>query len=505
MRRNLRNSVLVSLFLMSGFLLSAVPGAAQAIFNYGSTGAVQIRQEGVTELVNPATLSISAIGTNGGVVPVNAGIIFVFSTAITVTPAIPTNVTCSTNGTAGNCNGNITVALTKTNVTNDTLTISFTAATTFAAGGSIVLTGLRVNASLLSAGAFVTANVSGTSNSNTSFLQTTAQVGQVASQKSLVESLVGSEASVLTCTPTATAFTIDVAEAFPNALRTQADEGAGANAADTISVSITNVPNNVTLTPQAAVICPSTAGCLLAFVATPAAQTSTATAQTLTFTYTVKAESLVVTEDAELTFNISTTLTTLPTQQASPSVASIILGPTTPTTSVPLFSGVAEPTAQNVVSWADCVTYIMLPYVTTYRGGGTAADANYDTGITIANTSKDAFTVGGALAQAGTCSLTLFSSSNTAGVPYTTASIPAGGLLGLTASQVPGWSNMISAYVLGICNFQNAHTFVSVYDNAGLGSPGFQQGYIGLILPNPSTVGNARNPAGGGKGESLGM
>lgn len=514
MRRNLRNSLFVSLFLMLGFLLSAVPGAAQAIFNYGSTGAVQIREEGITELVNTATLSISAIGTNGGTVPVNAGIIFVFSTSITNSAlsigALPTNnINCNT-ATATSCNANISVALTKTTVKNDTLTITFTAATTFTTTGSITLQGLRVNASLLTAGAFVTANVSGTSNSNTSFLQTSAQVGQVAATKSLVETLVPdlinpaiTTANVLTCTPLTTDFTIDVSEAFPNALRNEADEGAGANAADTITVSITNVPNTVTLTPQDPVICPTTLNCTLTFVATPAAQTSTATAMTLAFTYTVATESLTVTEDAELEFQVSTTSTTLPTMQASPSVATVVLGPTTPTTSVPLFSGVSEPTAQNVVSWSDCVTNILLPYVTTYRGGGTAPDSNYDTGITIGNTSLDTFVIGGALAQAGTCTLNLFPSSKIGAVPYTTASIAAGGSLGITASTVPGWSNIISGYIIGTCDFQNAHTFVSVYDNAGLGSPGFQQGYVGLILPNPSTV--SRNPAGGGRGESLGM
>lgn len=514
-----RNLLLVGLFL----IVTAVPGLAQVSFNYKTVGPTLLRDEGITELISNLQLTVNSIGGAGATVPTGAGISLVFSTAETVTPLTTgfagANVDCET--TPGTfCP--ITATLTKTTVAGDTVLISFTAATTFTLTGFININNLRVNASLLPAGTPVSGTVSGSVGSNVNFNLTSQLVGTVSSVKSLAvgaASRTGAPPvmlSILTCAPPVApgfeTLAIDVAEAFPSALRVLADEGFGANATDIISVSISNVPLNVTITPLAPLICaqPSSsppATCVLT-LSTPAAQTSSAAAMTLTFTYTVLTESLSVLEDAELDFDVNTTLTTLPVNQATPSVATVVLGPTSPSTSIPLFSGVAEPTPQNIIAWADCVTDILLPYVTNFTGTGTAPDSFYNTGITIANTSSDLagstgtsiFASGGALAQAGSCTLWLFPASGAPSIAYTTPVIPAGGQLGITQGSVPGWAGL-TGYIIGTCHFQNAHTFVSVYDNAGLGSPTFQQGGLGLILPNPSIV--KRSPAGGGAGEGL--
>jgi len=175
---------------------------------------------------------------------------------------------------------------------------------------------------------------------------------------------------------------------------------------------------------------------------------------------------------------------------ASPSVA----------TDEPSFTG--NEGALAAINLADCVTDILLPYVTNFTlSGGTAAADFYDTGIVISNTTMDPFVSGGASPQAGSCTLTLFPSSGAAGIAWTSAAVPAGGQLGVDVGAVPGWAGL-TGYIIGTCNFQNAHSLVAVYDNAGIGSPTFAYGYVGLIIPNPSLV--ARSPANSGKGESLG-
>jgi len=144
-----------------------------------------------------------------------------------------------------------------------------------------------------------------------------------------------------------------------------------------------------------------------------------------------------------------------------------------------------DPNASNpetLVTFANCTTTLLFPYVL----GGVAG---YDTGIAFANTTKDPTTgtPGGTTGQSGSCSLYFYGS---AGVPVTNPVVfPAAtaspatiapGTVGAVdiGSIAPGFDG----YVIAICNFQLAHAFayLSQFGNNFAGT----QGYLGLVIQN---------------------
>jgi len=166
-------------------------------------------------------------------------------------------------------------------------------------------------------------------------------------------------------------------------------------------------------------------------------------------------------------------------------------------TDMPYFTASETPTL-TVVDFSDCVTNILFPYVTTYTAGGTAAFSNFGTGLNISNTTVDPFTVGGAVAQSGTCTFTFYPATGSA-VTYTTGTITAGSSVGFDAAATAKFKNS-SGYAIAVCNFQNAYGYAFIYDNYGIGAPGVAQGYVAYVLPNPAFY--HRSPAGDGLGET---
>ncbi len=161
----------------------------------------------------------------------------------------------------------------------------------------------------------------------------------------------------------------------------------------------------------------------------------------------------------------------------------------------PRFVDTATDTGSFTIS--PCRTILLFPYVTQYWS---ATDPNnrWDTGIAIANTSKDPL---GTTNQAGTCSLYFYGNSDgSAGPPspQTTPSVPAGGYFAMTLSGgggVVGYNGAGSAacaagncvaskftgYLIAMCNFQYAHGYAFISD---YGSQKFAQGYLALIIPD---------------------
>jgi len=134
-----------------------------------------------------------------------------------------------------------------------------------------------------------------------------------------------------------------------------------------------------------------------------------------------------------------------------------------------------------------CRTILLYPFITNQQG--------FDTGLTVANTSQDPFTVGSKVtaAQAGSCVFTWYGGTTTAPTtppaPTTTPNIPAGTVwAGLASTLVPAYQG----YAFAVCNFQFAHGFAFISD---LGARNLAMGYLAVVLTDPGT--NSRTANGG--------
>jgi len=134
-----------------------------------------------------------------------------------------------------------------------------------------------------------------------------------------------------------------------------------------------------------------------------------------------------------------------------------------------------------------CRTILLYPYITNQAG--------FDTGLTVANTSQDSFTVGSKVtaAQAGSCTFTWYGGTTAAPTtppaPTNTGSIAAGTVwAGLASTLVPTYQG----YAFAVCNFQYAHGFAFISD---LGARNLAMGYLAVVLTDPGT--SARSATGG--------
>ncbi len=212
----------------------------------------------------------------------------------------------------------------------------------------------------------------------------------------------------------------------------------------------------------------------------------------ITFTYDITADDPTAFESVILNYDTSFAAGPLPAVGPIIVTAAVSLAPTAPGTAIPLFVVGNVEGKVTAISISDCITNLLLPWVTNFNiPSSKSADSHYDTGIAIANTTKDPFGAsGGALAQMGSCSLTMFPSDGTGPFPYVSPVVGAGTTLLFAASSA--WPGK-SGYVIGTCTFQNAHAYVSIGNNTGLGAHVTTQDYLGLVLPNPSVW--SRNPA----------
>ena len=169
------------------------------------------------------------------------------------------------------------------------------------------------------------------------------------------------------------------------------------------------------------------------------------------------------------------------------------------------------------VSIILCQTTLLYPFVTSNPGGGLGQ--GFDTGIAIANTSKDPFTAlgiptnpsSGTLATTGSCTLYGYGFSvTTTGTTSTAAPVVKGcdmianaqagvncfpvvnpgEVQTVLASQVlSAQPNGFQGYVIAVCNFQYAHGYAAVTD---LGLRGLFSSYLALELTPNTALGNGR-------------
>jgi hypothetical protein len=201
-------------------------------------------------------------------------------------------------------------------------------------------------------------------------------------------------------------------------------------------------------------------------------------------------------------FNVSPTVELEATAEFGQSTIQAQLYPAqTPSTGVPRYNDPLQPaTGGNFLNVSKCVTNILFPWVANTVG--------YDTGVAIANTSKDPFISPATLAQSGTITFYGYAQGHSADPPitFTTPVVAAGDTFAATASgSLTGFAGF-QGYVIAVCQFQFAHGYVFITANLGSSAPAIAEGYLGIIIPDPSVTGTARTaspPSHSQSGENL--
>ena len=146
---------------------------------------------------------------------------------------------------------------------------------------------------------------------------------------------------------------------------------------------------------------------------------------------------------------------------------------TTQSASAPLPRFADSPTTGTGFVLNPCSTNLLFPFVT--------AQAGFDTGIAISNTSLDPF---GTATQQGACTMYYYGNTNGGAAPAAATSpvVPAGTTLAFLLSSggsgvaaTPGFQG----YMIARCAFQYAHGFAFISD---AGANRLAEGYLALIL-----------------------
>jgi hypothetical protein len=144
----------------------------------------------------------------------------------------------------------------------------------------------------------------------------------------------------------------------------------------------------------------------------------------------------------------------------------------TASTSAPIPRFVDGAVNRNLLTINSCRSNILFPFVSNQNG--------FDTGLAIANTSKDPF---GTALQTGACTVNFYGyvgnskvclsypSPSITGGEHFTWSLANGGAVNATAG--------FQGYVIAQCNFQYAHGYAFISD---LGAQRLAMGYLALVM-----------------------
>jgi len=162
------------------------------------------------------------------------------------------------------------------------------------------------------------------------------------------------------------------------------------------------------------------------------------------------------------------------------------------TAKIPRFADI-NPTPAPFFKIVICQTALLWPYVAVFP----TSDPGFDTGLAIANTSKDPFKDVMANAatgeQSGDCSLYFYGSDAVGtfdallpGCNQANAitgrcvpTIAAGKIWSGIASRLQPSAKGFAGYVIGVCNFQYAHGYGAITD---IGSRNFVSSYLALVF-----------------------
>jgi len=120
--------------------------------------------------------------------------------------------------------------------------------------------------------------------------------------------------------------------------------------------------------------------------------------------------------------------------------------------------------SRNMFRIQICLTNLLFPYVTNQVG--------FDTGLSIANTSRDPF---GTALQTGTCTLNWYGVNAPAAVTTPTVT-PDALYVNLASVLAPNFGG----YMIAQCRFQYAHGFAFISD---VGARNLAMGYLALVIP----------------------
>jgi len=313
-------------------------------------------------------------------------------------------------------------------------------------------------------------------------------------------------------------FIVGVTEGFAGAWKTKADEQSGSPVAaasgtriklifsnvppglnlfvplQAVTMNAFNMATNPTGSPLIASLTTSETG---AFTA-PSTATSpgavsglvqlTVSGTTATAIYEIQTDNLTAIDNIAIPVTLSAGGNTITNYLTNPQLTvTTSLAPQAATASqVPSFATTASDIiTANAVKFASCSTTLLFPFVTNANG--------FETGIAIANTSKDPF--GTATPQSGTCSLNFYQSGvsgATNPAPVTAPNLTEGAnqpyLAGedyaftLTQALAVNAANpaTFQGYVIAACNFTYGHAFAYI-----LG--GLQPGMF--VNPNNTAMG----------------
>lgn len=488
--------------------LSAVGAFAQC-----SAVATQnvLRPEGLTELVGDITITCTAALTN-------------IALTVTIPSAIPvTNVT----GTAAGPGVASAAGTTTVYGTVSGNSIVFTNLSV-AASATIVVSGIRVNASASTPGVTVTAQ-SVIISSNVVNLNASTNVGLVNTASFAFAAVGGTDATVTSksastlsicltypasSTTNAVTGLLRFTELYGAAFRTVADDttstsnGAIAGNATQLRLAFSGIPAGASIYVPMSLISGSNSssgdpGVTIATSSTYATVLSSSIAATIgtpfftqaatalagdtapgaiswgkvtssdnSVVYTVSAASLVFASTVNIPFIV--TLAASPSNGVGTATVLGSLGPV----SSSVYSRLATTgSAVTAFSTATCSTNILFPFVTN--------DAGFDTGLAIANTTADPFSTAN---QSGICTLNYYGTYADGGALPTaapTSAIAAGKYAALTlsggGSGVAALRPGFTGYIIAQCTFQLAHGYAFISD---LGAKNLAHGYLALVLPS---------------------
>jgi hypothetical protein len=523
-----RKTVVSGLIVLCAVVIGAVPMFGQVAFQTSFPNSI-IRPEGKTEQLGPIVFQSTSLGA-GRTVSAGSTITITFNATVTNTVGTGITLTCNiaslyvappappaapTTPSCGSAVAPITQITGSATGTTNVFTIAFPAgaATTFAAGDSLTVSGVRIDATLVGPSANVTATISGNSSAPSTnpitFTATQANVATTAAQ-TLSVAISGNAANILTCAiggaggaPIST-FSVKATEKVLAGFTMAADEP-GSTVGVTANVIITGVPSGLTVTPTATTI--GGTGATLTFVALPSPILSTGSTQVMTFAYVVATDNVGSFESATFNFTLGlpsgntgliTAINTVNTVTAQVSLA----GSTAAAGILRFGTNVQPATPIPVATIGDCVTYLLFPFITT--------QASYDTIINISNSSNAL----GGNAQGGPCTLSFYSTLSltaatvgnnpvsfpmaTTAAPATAVIVPAGGTFSFQASTVTALAGTagtgLSGYLFAKCGFLDAHGFSWFMNGTSPTTAAYSSGFLALVIQSP--VGNRQNAAG---------
>jgi hypothetical protein len=533
-----------------GQLCSSGGAASTPSLSVGSTN--NLRQEGYTELLPVMTISCPSTGAGTAT--------FTVLVQVTTTPITSAVTSTSTGKTEiALTGGNSTVFGV---VSNNVVTFSGVTAPYTGGTVTFSVSYIRVNATVLpSSGAFPTAVtaqafVSGTTNTTsgtspsatvayafaaltpqTKVYQTITYPAAPAAQVPILGSsgvaAVGSTAAVSpsyqvcvgqnsgsTATnnggvlATNASFIVPVVEGFAGAFKTKADETGGsatsAASGTRIKLVFNNVPTGLNIyvplnattingTPLIATLTATEAG----VNSVPLTVTSPSSVSGLsllavsgtsaTAIYEITADNLNAIDTIAIPVTLGAAANAVANYITNPTmtVTTSLAPQTTSASQIPSFSSTASDTSTiSTVKFTPCQTNLLFPFVTNANG--------FETGIAIANTTKDPFSTA---TQSGTCNLNFYQSGVSGATNPTAVTAPnltegtnqpflAGETYAFTLTQALGVNSSNPAtfqgYIIAQCNFVDAHGFG--YILGGL-QPGMfvnpnntAMGYLALVL-----------------------